>query len=166
MPSQITLRIRARRANDGAWIESLLSEHFGSARLVSRGVLHDEPSLLGLVAERKGVPVGLLLYRIERDECEVVVLIATVRRAGIGHALLGAIEPIARKAGCRRLWLITTNDNRGALVFYRAVGWTQVAVHRGAMREARRLKPEIPEFGEDGTPIEDEIEFELNLEGT
>ncbi len=33
------------------------------------------------------------------------------------------------------------------------------------MREARRLKPEIPEFGEDGTPIEDEIEFELNLEG-
>jgi GNAT superfamily N-acetyltransferase len=132
---------------------------------VSRGILHDVPSLPGFVAERDGVPVGLLLYRIERDECEVVVLIAAVRREGIGHALLGAIEPIARRAGCRRLWLITTNDNRSGLAFYRAVGWTQVAVHRGAIREARRLKPEIPEFGEDGTPIEDEIEFEVNLEG-
>ena len=33
------------------------------------------------------------------------------------------------------------------------------------MRESRRLKPEIPEFAADGTPIEDEIEFELLLEG-
>ena len=159
------MRIRTRRANDRSWVESLVNEHFGSSRVVSRGILHDALSLPGLVAERDGVPVGLLLYRIERDECEVVVLIASVRREGIGHALLGAIEPIARRAGCRRLWLITTNDNRSGLAFYRAVGWTQVAVHRGAIREARRLKPEIPEFGEDGTPIEDEIEFELNLEG-
>lgn len=160
------MRIRTRRANDRSWVESLLSEHFGSARLVSRGVLHDEPSLPGLVAERDGVPVGLVLYRIEPHECEVVVLIASVRREGIGRALLGAMEPIARRAGCKRLWLVTTNDNRSGLAFYRAVGWRQIAVHRGAIREARRLKPEIPEFGEDGTPIEDEIEFELNLEDT
>jgi len=159
------MRIRTRRANDRSWVESLMSEHSGSSRVVSRGILHDALSLPGLVAERDGVAVGLLLYRIERDECEVVVLIASARREGIGHALLGAIEPIARRAGCRRLWLITTNDNRSGLAFYRAVGWTQVAVHRGAIREARRLKPEIPEFGEDGTPIEDEIEFELNLKG-
>jgi hypothetical protein len=63
------------------------------------------------------------------------------------------------------LWLITTNDNRTALSFYRAIGWRQVAVHRGAMRESRRLKPEIPELAPDGTPIEDEIEFELLLDG-
>lgn len=95
-------------------------------------------SLPGLVAERDGAPVGLLLYRIERDECEVVVLIAVARREGIGRALLEAVEPIARRAGCRRLWLVTTNDNRSALAFYRTVGWTQVAVHRGAVREASR----------------------------
>ncbi len=142
-----------------------MSEHFGSSRVVSRGILHDALLLSGLVAERDDVPVGVLLYRIERDDCEVVVLIASVRREGIGHALLGAIDPIARRARCRRLWLITTNNNRSGLAFYSAVGWTQVAVHRGAVREARRLKPEIPEFGEDGTPIEDEIEFELKLEG-
>jgi hypothetical protein len=66
-------------------------------------------------------------------------------------------------AGCRRLWLITTNANHDGLAFYRAVGWSQVAVHRGAVGEARRLKPEIPLHAADGTPIEDEIEFELVL---
>jgi hypothetical protein len=61
--------------------------------------------------------------------------------------------------------LITTNNNRDAMEFYRAVGWRQVAIHRGAVREARKLKPEIPEFDEAGVPIEDEVEFELSVEG-
>jgi hypothetical protein len=39
-------------------------------------------------------------------------------------------------------------------------GWRQCAVHRGAVAEARRLKPQIPVNGHDGVPIEDEIEFE------
>jgi len=38
-----------------------------------------------------------------------------------------------------------------------------VAVHPGAMVAARRLKPTIPEFGEHGIPIRDEIELELAL---
>ncbi len=111
------MRIRTRRANDRSWVESLVSEHSGSTRVVSRGILHDALSLPGLVAERDGVPVGLLLYRIRRDECEVVVLIASVRREGIGHALLDAIEPIARRAGCRRLWLIPPTSNIQSLIF-------------------------------------------------
>jgi hypothetical protein len=51
-----------------------------------------------------------------------------------------------------------------AIDFYRAVGWRQVAIHRGAAREARKLKPEIPEFDDRGVPIEDEIEFEYSLD--
>ena len=111
------------------------------------------------------MPVGLLQYHVAGEQCEVVVLIAVHSRRGVGRFLLRAAEPIARSHGCRRLWLITTNDNRAALSFYRAIGWRQVAVHRGAMRESRRLKPEIPELAADGTPIEDEIEFELLLDG-
>jgi len=38
------------------------------------------------------------------------------------------------------------------------------AVHRGAIAESRRLKPEISYCGVGGRPIEDEIEFELLLE--
>jgi GNAT superfamily N-acetyltransferase len=94
---------------------------------------------------------------------EVVVLVADPPRQGVGRLLLRAAEQIARSHGCERCWLVTTNDNQAGLSFYRAIGWRQVAVHRGAVREARRLKPEIPEFAADGTPIEDEIEFELLL---
>jgi hypothetical protein len=38
------------------------------------------------------------------------------------------------------------------------------AVHRGAISESRKLKPEIPRFGVGGRPIDDEIEFEWLLE--
>ncbi len=38
-----------------------------------------------------------------------------------------------------------------------------VAVHHGAIDEARKLKPSIPEFGENGVRISDELEFELEL---
>ena len=117
----------------------------------------------GLIAESDGAPVGLLQYRVVGEQFEVVVLIAVSPRQGVGRFLLGEAVPIARSHGCRRLWLITTNDNAAALSFYRAIGWHRAATHRGAMRESRRLKPEIPEFASDGTPIEDEIEFELRL---
>lgn len=73
-------------------------------------------------------------------------------------------QAIATDAGCRRLWLITTNDNRVAIEFYRSIGMRLVAIHRKAMREARKLKPEIPEFGQDDIPIEHELEFELLLD--
>jgi hypothetical protein len=59
--------------------------------------------------------------------------------------------------------LVTTNDNRLAQQFYDALGWQQIAIHRGAVSAARRLKPEIPKCAKDGTPIEDEIEYELAL---
>ena len=151
--------------DDRAWAERLVSERFASSRLVSRGVLHDTRTLPGLIAESDGAPVGLLQYHVAGGQFEVVVLIAVRPRRGVGRFLLRSVQLIARTRGCKRLWLITTKDNRAARSFYRAIGWRQAAVHRGAMRESRRLKPEIPEFATDGTPIEDEIEFELLLEG-
>lgn len=60
-------------------------------------------------------------------------------------------------------WLVTTDNNLGAIAFYHAIGWRRVAVHAGAVAEARKLKPEIPEQDEHGRPIRDAIEFELQL---
>jgi hypothetical protein len=58
----------------------------------------------------------------------------------------------------------TTNDNEPAITFYSRSGLHLAAVHRGAIAESRKLKPEISQFGVGGRPIEDEIEFELLLE--
>jgi hypothetical protein len=37
------------------------------------------------------------------------------------------------------------------------------AIHHGAIAESRKLKPEILFVGIGGQPIEDEVEFELQL---
>jgi len=152
--------IKALAVADRAWAAALVEERFGSPTVVSRAVLHDTRALPGLVALEAGERCGLLQYRSAGGELEVVVVIACRPRRGIGRRLLETVEEVAREQGCRRLWLVTTNDNRPALAFYRAMGWRRCAVRRGAMEEARRLKPQIPRTGHGGIPIRDEIEFE------
>jgi GNAT superfamily N-acetyltransferase len=78
---------------------------------------------------------------------------------GVGTALLAAVE---RKA--RRLWLLTTNDNVDALRFYQRRGFRLAELHPGGVEESRaRLKPEIPETGEYGIPIRDELILEKEV---
>jgi DNA-3-methyladenine glycosylase I len=50
-----------------------------------------------------------------------------------------------------------------ALRFYQKRGLALVAVHRNALEESRRIKPEIPLIGSDGIPLRDEIELEMDL---
>lgn len=156
-------RVRQLRPLDLPWAAGLVAQHFGSDRVVSRGRLHYVEDLNGLIVELDGRPVGLLQYRFEGDECEVVVLIAAIQRRGIGSQLLTAATSLAARRGCRRIWLVTTNENDAAIGFCRAQSWTLAAVHKGAVRESRRLKPEIPEQTIDGTPIVDEWEFAKKL---
>ncbi len=126
--------------------------------------MHETVGLPCLTAYDSGVPVGLLHYRLDdAGDIEVVTLIAVQSRRGVGTALLGALAEQAKAAGCRRVWLVTTNDNTNAQHFYRACGWSLVAVHLGAVTSARALKPEIPLLGEGCVAIEDELEYELVL---
>ncbi len=69
----------------------------------------------------------------------------------------------ARAAGCRRVWLVTSNDNLPALKFYQRRGYELVAVHRRAIDAARALKPEIAPTGLYGLPVRDEIELEIGV---
>jgi ribosomal protein S18 acetylase RimI-like enzyme len=67
------------------------------------------------------------------------------------------------QARCGRLYLVTTNDNTRALRFYQKRGFTICAVRLNVMDESRKIKPQISLTGEDGIPIRDEIELELEL---
>jgi DNA-3-methyladenine glycosylase I len=78
----------------------------------------------------------------------------------VGSALLRALEREAERQQWPRLWLVTTNDNLNAIGFYQRRGWQLVALHRNALTESRRLKPEISEIGESGIQIQHELEFE------
>jgi GNAT superfamily N-acetyltransferase len=163
MTRQQTFRLRPAGVGDRPWIERHLTQAWGSVTVVSRGVAHDAARLPALVAERGDEIVGLATYRLDDGDCELVSLDALRRGEGVGSALLARVGEEAARRGHRRLWLITTNDNLDAIRFYQRRGMRLVAVHRGAVDEARRVKPSIPLIGEHGIPIHDELEFELAL---
>lgn len=164
--------IRALDANDRGWVTRLLEENWGSAQVVTRGHIHQADRLSGFAAilggqgevdgrYRPGDPVGLVTYKISNDQCEVVSLNSLVEGLGIGTRLLEAVIDVSRRAGCARIWLITSNDNTAALRFYQRRGWRLAALHRGAIDQSRLKKPSIPPIGIDGIPIHDEIELEF-----
>ncbi len=148
-------------------MEETLVRRWGAPEIVSRGRRHEAAGLEAMVAEvgsgRAAVPVGLATYRVEGDETELVSLDALVEGRGIGTALLAAVAERAGGEGCRRLWLVTSNDNLDALRFYQRRGMRLVAVHRGGVDRARAVKPQIPEVGAFGIALHDEIELELDL---
>src|SRR4029450_14080955 len=81
-------------------------------------------------------------------------------------ALWGPAAARAAGRGCRRLWLVTTNDNLHALGFYQRRGLRLCALHAGSLDRDRALKPELPEVNPDNRiPMRDLLELELVLSG-
>lgn len=157
------MRIRQLGDYDRDWAEDVVRKHFGSARVVSRGVVHDTRELPGLVAEGSAL-MGLLQYCVDEDQAEVVTVIAIQKRIGIGRTLMEAFREYGQESSLRRIWLVTTNNNFAAQSFYKAMGMRRCAVYPNAVVHARRLKPELPEFDEKGVGIRDEIEYEWMLD--
>ena len=151
---------------DREWVSKFILELWGSNMVVSRGVVYYPQDLPGFVALHQSEKVGLVTYNITGASCEIVTIDSIRPSSGIGTALIETVRDIAIKSACKRLWLITTNDNMNALRFYQKRGFVLVVVHRNALELSRRLKPEIPQIGNDGIPLRDEIELEMLLNGT
>jgi len=150
---------------DRAWVADELTRNWGGVEISSLGVWHRADALPALIAWHEGLRVGLATFTNPESGgvCEVITLSSTLENAGVGAALLNACVNRARLAGCRRVFLTTTNDNLRAIGFYQRRGWRMVAVHRGAMDRARAIKPTIPMLGMNNIPLHDEIEFEYLL---
>jgi ribosomal protein S18 acetylase RimI-like enzyme len=159
-----SLAVRPFGEGDRPWAEDLVGAELGGRWQVRRGERIDALALPGWVAERDGRPVGLLTGAERDDGWELALLAATERRGGVGSALVTALVDEARAAGAARVWLVTTNDNLGALAFYQRLGFRLSALRPGAVDAARAtLKPEIPATGEDDLPIRDELELTFDL---
>ncbi|BAD40429.1 GNAT family N-acetyltransferase [Symbiobacterium thermophilum] len=152
-----------RTLADQQWLRDLWTAEWGGETMITRGRVHRLADLQALIAWDGAAPVGAATFHVEGTDCELMSLNAIRPGGGVGSALLQAVEDAARQAGCRRVWLITSNDNLDALRFYQRRGYRLVAVHPGAIDEARRLKPTIPLVGEHGIPIHDELELEKRL---
>ena len=163
MTEHPSILIRTPHASERRWLEQQLFGSWGSTLVVSRGQVHDASRLSALVAVQGNELVGLATFALDDEQCELVTLDALRQQNGVGSALLAALAERAAERGCSRVWLITTNDNINAIRFYQRRGMRLVAVHPGAVDEARAVKPTIPVIGEHGIPIHDELEFELRL---
>lgn len=157
------LRIRPVVAGDREWVRKLMLERWAGEEQIVDGEVFRPAELPGFVADEGDARVGLVTYRIEGDVCMLGTLDSLDEGRGVGTALVNAVRAEAALTGCARLRVVTTNDNRRALGFYRSVGFRVTVVREGAVDESRRLKPSIPLVGEGGIPITDEIEFELTL---
>ena len=156
-------RVRPIGEGDRPALVRLARELWGTDIVVGHGVVFTPADLPGLLAERDGETVGLLTYEIDGDALEVVTIDAFPPAAGTGSALLDAAVGVARSAGCRRMWLMTTNDNLDALRFYQRRGFRLVALRPGALAASRALKPELPETGAYGIPLRDELDLEREV---
>ncbi|MDZ4669531.1 MAG: GNAT family N-acetyltransferase [Phototrophicales bacterium] len=160
--------IRTLLPHDRNWVAHFLDEYWRSTKIVSRGIAYYAHLLPGLVAEiphapDDAPPAGLITYHIEGRSCQIITINSLQQRIGVGSKLLETVKQTAIEAGCKRLWLIITNDNLQALRFYQKRGFHLVAVYPNALAETRKLKPQLPIMGMDDIPLRDEIELEIML---
>lgn len=151
------------RPKDRAIIEWFISNSWGSPMSVSRGRIFNTIDLPGFICKRDNKVLGLTTYHIDEEDCEIVTLNSEFSNQGLGTQLINKVVDQAKINECKRVWLITTNDNTKAIRFYQKRGFEWVGFHRNSMDESRKLKPEIPKFGNDGIPIKHEIEFEKRI---
>ena len=170
-------QIRPLERSDREWVAHFLDESWGTTQIVSRGKAVYGHLLPGFMAERKcessldedesdeaiAENIGLITVHVGDKECEIATLNSLSECVGVGTALVAAVETWARESGFERLWLVTTNDNLAALKFWQKRGYELVTVHRNAIAEARRIKPQIPITGLYGITIRDEIELEKRI---
>lgn len=152
--------IRPLTEDDRPHLRDFWTENWGADFLVVHGETIRFDQVEGFLF---GDWDGLLTFQIRADECEIVSLDSLKQRQGIGIALIESVIEEAKSRNCRRLFLITTNDNLHALGFFQRRGFELVAIHRGAVNESRKIKPSIPLIGENSIPLRDEIELEMSM---
>jgi ribosomal protein S18 acetylase RimI-like enzyme len=151
------MKVRRKEPADRHVLLAFYDDH-ASARVARLGELVHPIEHPALLAEDDGRLAGVLTYIMEGEQCEILTLHSADQSRGAGSALIDAVERLAVERGCTGLFLITTNDNVDALRFYQRRGFHLAALYPGAVDESRaQLKREIPEVGEHGIPLRDEI---------
>lgn len=142
---------------DRTWLRGLWRAAWGGEQMEAGGRTLRVDDVAAMVAWRAGERVGAATYLVEPPACELASIDALAPRAGIGTALLAAVEAAVAAAGCARVTLTTANDNLDALRFYQRRGYRIAAVHVGAVDAARMRKPTIPAVGQYGIAVHDEL---------
>lgn len=141
----------------------IVTQFWGDTVLVVHGKEYQTADLDGLKALIDNEIVGVLHYKFRNKICEILTLASLRPCQGIGSALLTSVESLARSHQCKKLCLITTNDNLQALGFYQRRGYHLAALYQGKVCISRQIKPSIPLVGENNIPLRDELLLEKQI---
>ncbi len=148
--------------SDRSEVRDFIAQQWHAPFIVVKEKIYSPHECEGFLIRQDGRIAALITYQQQKDS----ILLLTVNKIesieGIGTSLVLMLIDEARKRNVHRIWLTTTNDNLHAMWFYQRLGFRIATIYRDAMAEARKtLKPQIPEYGPNGLPIQDEIEMEL-----
>jgi len=160
----MTIQIEKMKKKDKEAVRDIVRSYWGDETIIVNKEVINTSKLVGLKTVKANEIIGILHYRVAGDECQIITLASTKQGQGVGSKLLQEVEEIARKEDCQLISLNTTNDNLHALGFYQRRGFHLAGLYPGEVTAARKLKPTIPEIGENNIPIRDEIRLEKNLE--
>lgn len=150
-------------ANNRNIVNNFLKRHWFTTNIISRGKVIDGTKLDGFIVYDNNEIVGLITYRIDNNECEILSLNSLRENNGIGSLLIEKVIKISKIKNCSRIFLITTNDNIHAISFYQKRGFYFSNIYINSIKNSRKLKPEIPEIGYNNIPIRDELELEIKF---
>jgi GNAT superfamily N-acetyltransferase len=153
--------VRRCGPEDTPQIRDLWIEQWGGDIIVVHGVVYRPQDVQAFIAMDGGQWVGIVTYARTQAGFEIVTLDSLRKGQGIGSRLVEEVTAEARRAGCPRIFLITTNDNLEALGFYQRRGFQLAALHIAALEQSRKIKPGISLIGLHGIPLRDEIELEM-----
>ena len=150
------------QASDRAELLPVLVERWGAAFIIKHHTRFQLDGLPGLVATGDGAVRGLLTWTERGPEAELLTLDALTRRQGVGALLLDAFLDYARPAGLRRVLATVTNDQLAGMKLLQRRGFRFETVRPGAVDAARKIKPQIPETGDSGIALHDELDLFLD----
>lgn len=149
--------------DDQSLLRELLTRRWGDT-LIMFGRTWKIGEFSALVAQSPdGTALGLATYTVQRAMMLVLTVDNFSGQPGIGKALLARCAEIGRENNVKIMRVVTTNDNTAALRYFQMQGFRIAAFYPGAIAIYRAVNPSLPEKGQDGIPIRDALELEIDL---
>ena len=104
-------------------VTAFLCSRWLTTQMVIRGQVFDMTQAHGIVALENDKIKGLVTYDIRERICEILSLDSLAEGSGIGTELVRRVISTAQARGCRKVTVVTTNDNLNALRFYQKAGF-------------------------------------------
>jgi ribosomal protein S18 acetylase RimI-like enzyme len=152
--------IRKKQKDDADLVHDLMVKSWGGEPLVVYGKNYYPSKMDGILICQDKQVVGFLIYDKLDLKYEILVFEIFKKFEGIGTFVLNEFIEIAKREDCKKVVVMTTNDNLDALRFYQRRGFVITHIIPNALELSRKMKPNIPENGDYGIPIRDEIVLE------